>query len=172
MTSGIYKLTFPDGSIYIGKSVDIQKRWSQHNKALTKGTHTKRMQEVYNKFGPPKYEVIFECHPDHIDILETYFINKYWSGTILNSTRPADINDNGLKILSECAHYVWDLSTFEHIQRWSDTLDKVEELQDTIEASKDAILLITLEDKLASANKEINGLKNRGFWSRVFNRSN
>lgn len=169
MNSGIYKLTFPDGSIYIGKSVDIPKRWSQHTKALTKGTHTKRMQDVYNKYGTPKYEVIFECHPDHIDILETYFINRYWSDTILNTTKPADISDEGHRILEQCADFVWDMSTFEHIQKWSDALDTIEELERTVECSEDAQVLLKLEKMLAESKEEIRRLNNRGFFARLFN---
>jgi len=51
MISGIYRLEFPSGNYYLGKSVDIEKRWKQHRTALLKGTHTKILQAEYTYTG-------------------------------------------------------------------------------------------------------------------------
>lgn len=169
MNSGIYKLTFADGSIYIGKSVDITKRWGQHTKAFNKGTHTKKLQDAFSLYGMPKFEVIFECHPHHIDILETYFINAYWSDSILNSTRPADIEEDGHDVLEQFPDFVWDMSTFEHLLTWNTVKNRLVELEDKIKNSHDAKYLDRLLEKNERLGNELTKLKNRGFWARVFN---
>jgi GIY-YIG catalytic domain len=169
MSSGIYKMTFSDGSIYIGKSADVAKRWAQHSKAFSKGTHTKKLQEAYDSMGSPNYEIIFECHPDHIDILESYFINKYWNDNILNTTCPADLEDQDLKLLSEVNPSVWSLSTFDHLFNWLDIQKDRDNLKNTLNNSKRASTVKELEKKLLEANQEIVRLKSRGFFSRLFN---
>lgn len=88
MTSGIYMLTFPSGRTYIGKSINIPNRWVQHRDKLSRGTAAKLMQDEFNRFGDFEGEVLFECHPDHIDILEAMFISRIKPE--LNGTAPAD----------------------------------------------------------------------------------
>lgn len=88
MTCGIYKLTFPSGNFYIGKSTDIDKRWKQHWDNFSKGKHTKNMQAEFNIYGNYTQEVIFECHEDHIDILEETFIDRMHPS--LNGTKGRD----------------------------------------------------------------------------------
>jgi group I intron endonuclease len=169
MNSGIYKLVFTDKSVYIGKSVDMSKRWDQHLKALKKGTHTKRIQDAYNKYGTPKFEIICECHPHHIDILETYFINGYWSPKILNTTRPADVDALGISLIDELPEDTWDLSTFEYIQKWIENSIEVKRLEKLIRESKDATILSATIDSNKSLLKELQHIKNRGFFARLFN---
>lgn len=169
MSSGIYKLTFADKSIYIGKSVDMEKRWDQHLKAMRKGTHTSRIQEAYDSHGVPLFDIVIKCHPHHIDILETYFINGYWSPKILNSTRPADIDELGINLIEELPDEAWDLSTFEYIQQWQLALTKVDELKQIIKDSKNATTLSNLLDSNKILAKELDRLKNRGFFARLFN---
>lgn len=88
MTSGVYQLTFSSGSRYIGKSVDIETRWRQHADKLRKHTAAQNMQNEYNSYGMFKAEILFACHPDHIDIAEAVFIAR--NQPELNSARPAD----------------------------------------------------------------------------------
>lgn len=169
MTSGIYKLTFNDKSVYIGKSVDVEKRWDQHLKALKKGTHTKRIQDTYNRYGTPKFEVICECHPHHIDILETYFINGYWSPKILNTTKPADVDALGIDLIDELPEEIWDLSTFEYIQNWQDKAIEVKRLEKLIHDSKDATVLLNTLENNNILKADIARILNRGLIARIFN---
>lgn len=74
MTSGIYRLTFSNGSTYIGKSNNIQRRWKEHADKMQKGKAAINMQAAFRAAGPPKGEVLLECHEDHIALMETYFI--------------------------------------------------------------------------------------------------
>lgn len=176
MSSGIYKLTFKDGSVYIGKSSNIDKRWAQHTKAMLKGTHTKKIQDAYYKYGMPKFEVIFECHQDHIDILEGYYINYFWGSNILNTTQPPKLTDSELDLLNAVTSAVWDLSTFEHIDRMCKQANKVSELEGIISSSKNSKLFKRTMEELTSTRQslqlernEVARLKNRGFFERLFN---
>lgn len=176
MSSGIYKLTFKDGSIYIGKSVNIDKRWSQHTKAMVKGTHTKRIQEAFEKFGDPKFELIFECHPDHIDILEGYFINKYWSNTILNTTRPSDLSESDLFVIEHYSDNVWNASTFDHLRGVHERDLTIESLETKLKNVKSGKRLKDLESmvellrsEMIKANTENSRLKSRSLFERIFN---
>jgi group I intron endonuclease len=74
---GIYKITNPTGRIYIGKSIDINKRHIQY-----KNGHTKSQPKLHNslkKYGwlNHKVEVIEECKENSLDKREEYWINYY-----------------------------------------------------------------------------------------------
>jgi hypothetical protein len=176
MGSGIYKLTFKDGSIYIGKSANIDKRWSQHTKAMLKGTHTKKIQDAYARFGDPLYEVVFECHPDHIDILENYFISLYWSNRILNTTKPFDLTSEDKDTLDKVNSEVWSISTFDHLRNWlgvqkslDTTKHKLDSLMDGSLAEELEEDLEVLQELLDDSRAEVKRLKSRGLFARIFN---
>lgn len=73
MTCGIYKLQF-GSSFYIGKSVNIEKRWEQHWDSLVKGTASKKMLEAFSRCSEPMGTILLECHPEHIDVMEGYYV--------------------------------------------------------------------------------------------------
>lgn len=115
MTSGIYKLTFSSGDTYIGKSINIDTRWDQHRDKLTKGKGAKAMQRAYELYGFPMGEILFECHSDHIDIVEACLISRI--NPSLNTSRPPDpfahlSNDDLMPILQQL-----EQSTLEHLDR-------------------------------------------------------
>lgn len=58
MNSGIYQYTFSNGDNYVGQAINIQTRWDQHISKMQKGKHTKLIQDAYNKYGEPKFNVI------------------------------------------------------------------------------------------------------------------
>ena len=89
MASGIYQLTFATGDTYVGKSVDLERRWQQHTDKLSKGTAAKDMLQAYysSDYRYPTAKVLLECHPDVLDEYENYFIN--WLEPELNTQRPA-----------------------------------------------------------------------------------
>jgi hypothetical protein len=88
MTCGIYRLTFPSGRFYIGKSIDIDKRWKQHFDDFEAGKHTRLMQPEFNKYRQYEQEVICECHSDYLTILEDSYIARFKPP--LNGTFPKD----------------------------------------------------------------------------------
>lgn len=88
MITGIYKLTFPSGMYYIGKSVDVSARWRQHHDTLVKGKHSQRMQAEFNFHKDYTQQVVLECHKDHLDIMEGYYINSGNKALMLNTIYP------------------------------------------------------------------------------------
>ena len=75
-TSGVYQLQFSSGRTYIGKSVNITERFKQHMDKFRKGTAAKAMQNEYDCYGPPDINVLVLCHPDHVDIVESWLISR------------------------------------------------------------------------------------------------
>lgn len=78
---GIYKITSPSGKVYIGQSVDINKRWK-----IYKGMHCKVQPALYNsfiKYGTDKhfYEVIHELPGDAtqsvLNCYEQLYMDQY-----------------------------------------------------------------------------------------------
>jgi len=52
MTQGIYKIEDQKGKIYVGSSIRIEIRWSEHRRALNEGTHSNnKLQNAWNKYG-------------------------------------------------------------------------------------------------------------------------
>jgi group I intron endonuclease len=77
MESGIYKITNPNGKIYIGKSVNCHKRFYDY-----RALDCKNQPEIYyslKKYGwfHHTFEVIEECVVDILITREQYWINHY-----------------------------------------------------------------------------------------------
>lgn len=131
MTCGIYKLTFPSGNFYIGKSTDIDKRWKQHWEDMSKGKHTKKMQAEFNMYGDYTQEVIFECHADHIDIMEESLIARQQPP--LNGTFPKDRLDEVADAHLDIFLSYLNVGTLKHIERLHNTNNRVVELEASVE---------------------------------------
>lgn len=112
MTSGIYKLTFPNGETYIGKSVNMEERWQQHALSLEKGTAAKNMLRAKPRYGKFRIDCtkVLEVHPDLLDEYENYFINIF--KPTLNTKIPTSRGDYGiLEAWADCGYQV-NSSTF------------------------------------------------------------
>lgn len=75
---GVYKITNPNGKIYIGQSINIDRRWKDYKHFYNCKNQTK----LYNslkKYGPEKhiFEVIEECSVKLIIERETFWKNYY-----------------------------------------------------------------------------------------------
>jgi group I intron endonuclease len=78
MISGIYLLRFKDGSVYVGQSRDIYRRYTTHCNKLEKGTHSNsKVSSAYSKYGKPVLEVLLECATSTLDINEKEAIQIY-----------------------------------------------------------------------------------------------
>ena len=79
--SGIYKIeNLVNGKIYIGQSVHIRQRWSEHKKELRHNRHkNKYLQRAWNKYGEEnfKHEILELCSVEELDSREQYYINLY-----------------------------------------------------------------------------------------------
>ena len=71
---GIYKITSPSGKIYIGQSINIEKRWFKNYKNL----NCRGQVKLYNslkKYNPENhiFKVLEECSEDQLLERETYW---------------------------------------------------------------------------------------------------
>jgi predicted GIY-YIG superfamily endonuclease len=83
MSIGIYKIeNLINGKIYIGQSIDIEKRWSVHKAELNRNYHcNNHLQNAWNKYGEENFEfvIIEECDNSQLNEREIYWIDKYGS---------------------------------------------------------------------------------------------
>lgn len=75
--SGIYKITSPSGSIYVGQSEDIYKRTMKY-----KSLNCKKQQKLYNslkKYGfiNHQFEIIKECSKSELNKWETHYVDFF-----------------------------------------------------------------------------------------------
>jgi hypothetical protein len=127
MTSGVYELKFANGHRYIGKSINIETRWKQHYDKFLKGTAARNMQDAYNRYGTPKGDILLECHPDHIDIMEAVYIARH--NPELNSDRPADpFPGVDIDYYIKKTDYLTK-STYEHMVTMSEDWDTIRSLK-------------------------------------------
>ena len=77
--TGIYKITINDYYIYIGQSVNIERRWSAHLNELKQNKHcNKKLQNVYNKYPDSvKFQILEECDIDELDEREMFYIKQF-----------------------------------------------------------------------------------------------
>lgn len=82
MTIGIYVLIFPGThKVYIGQSVDIENRITQHLYKLKYNKASPRLQEAYNMYGKPSFKILEECTSEDLDKNEREAISIYNSFT-------------------------------------------------------------------------------------------
>ena len=78
---GIYKIcNIINHKVYIGQSIDIQRRFSDHIRSLKNGCHfNEHLQASYNKYGPEAFvfEVECICQKEELDDLEVFIIQQY-----------------------------------------------------------------------------------------------
>lgn len=81
MSIGIYKIkNLLNGNVYIGQSVDIEKRWSTHKAELKNNYHHNiHLQNAWNKYGEENFEfsIVEECNINQLDEREIYWISKF-----------------------------------------------------------------------------------------------
>lgn len=84
---GIYMIkNCINGKVYIGKSFDIKRRWSNHRYELNKGVHVNNhLQNAWNKYGESCFDFIIveECNEDDLNNKEIYWIKEtdaYYKG--------------------------------------------------------------------------------------------
>ena len=168
MKSGIYKLIFSSGKCYIGKSMDIPSRWKQHTDRFKKGDAAGKMQQEYNRCGVPEMEVIFECHSDHIDIMETYCIHAHDRSMLLNTSIPESLSQeeyNNLLLSPE----VLKFSTSDHVATMFSLNKDVRELKAKIADMQNAAPDVKpLHAEIERLKDEVNYYKAQPWYSKIF----
>lgn len=81
MSIGIYKIeNILNNKVYIGQSVDIEKRWSVHKAELKNNYHhNTHLQSAWNKYGEESFEfsIVEECNADQLNQCEIYWIDDF-----------------------------------------------------------------------------------------------
>lgn len=111
--TGIYKITSPSGRIYIGQSVDIDRRWETYKGLFSKVIFQPRLYNSFKKYGVEnhKFEVIEECSIEMLNERERYWQEHYnvlcdFNGLNCRLTKTNDksgrVSNHTLKKMSEC----------------------------------------------------------------------
>lgn len=78
MTCGIYLISnLINNKIYVGQSINIEKRWRQHKRELRNNIHeNKKLQNAWNKYGEENFEfsIACECEEKQLNTLEQYYV--------------------------------------------------------------------------------------------------
>lgn len=98
---GIYKIISPSGKIYIGKSIDIEKRFNQY-----KTLHCKFQRRLYNslkKYGAEnhKFEVIKICRKENILLIEAFYQKRFDASGVNGLNCFVEDKENRKRHLSE-----------------------------------------------------------------------
>jgi len=77
MNIGIYKITNLKDKVYIGQSLNMEKRWKGYKKFHCKGQH--KLYNSFKKYGPEnhKFEIIEECSLEQLNEREIYWKQYY-----------------------------------------------------------------------------------------------
>lgn len=71
MTIGIYCLRFEGtDKVYIGQSVNIERRFTDHLRLLRNSRASLKLQTAYSEFGSPSLELLVECSIKELDATE------------------------------------------------------------------------------------------------------
>ena len=77
---GIYKIeNLVNGKVYIGQSVDIYKRWTEHKDCITSKKGYKPLYRAFRKYGVDNFnfEIIEKCSKEELNEKEIYYIEQY-----------------------------------------------------------------------------------------------
>lgn len=103
MTCGIYKLNFNNtDAVYIGQSINIEKRFKEHIKDLRNNSHSIKMNEAFKLFGLPILETLIECSNTELDLIENEAID-IWDAVASGFNTLSEAN-GGYKLRGEDAH--------------------------------------------------------------------
>ena len=111
-TSGIYLITNTiNGMQYVGQSVDMSQRWSQHKTTAKNIKETADLYQAMREYGIDNFtcEVLEECSKKQLNEREIYWIDYYdtfYHG--YNMTRGGQGKD-GWKYDPEEIKYLWDI---------------------------------------------------------------
>ena len=77
MSIGIYKITNPKGKVYIGQSINIEKRFREHRNSMNK--KQTKLYKSFQKYGfiNHVFEIIEECLINQLDERESFWKHYY-----------------------------------------------------------------------------------------------
>lgn len=194
MKSGIYCLTFKNGEKYVGRSIDIERRWAEHAEKLRNGKAAKSLQAAFDRYGYPSAKILMLCHSDHCDLMESYFICKLQPE--LNSVGGIAVSASEFEVLEQHPNWL-QYSTVEHLNKMMEyELDieklrndnkehvnalekKIKKLENYIEQERIAADVnnelktlkqenIELYQEQEELVEELDRIKSKNLWQRIF----
>lgn len=81
-SAGIYKISNKvNGKVYVGKSIDIERRYREHFNDLKNNKDTTYLQRAWNKYGEENFEfsILKECQSEELRCWEEYYIELHES---------------------------------------------------------------------------------------------
>ncbi len=91
-TCGIYKITSPKKSVYIGQSINIESRFTAYRRLNC--NRQPKLEGSFKKYGidKHKFEIIHECKQEELNDLEKYYVDLY---QCFNSKYGLNLKDGG-----------------------------------------------------------------------------
>lgn len=78
MTIGIYKINFSNGAFYIGRSINIEGRFKDHQSSMRRGKSNYKINAVVAEYGMPiGYDILEECTGQTLLDREMHYIKLY-----------------------------------------------------------------------------------------------
>lgn len=85
--------------LYVGQSMDCQKRFLQHERSIRKGNHkNKKMQNVFNKYKNIEFEILEVCLEELLCEYESWWLNEmYGKEFCMNLAFDSEVPARGLR---------------------------------------------------------------------------
>jgi len=96
---GIYNLFWDgQGYYYIGQAKSLKSRKAVHFSSLKKGTHDNpKLQNIYNKYGLPDFEVLEECNIERLQNREQLYLEFHFDDKMNCNLLPSAKSSIGYK---------------------------------------------------------------------------
>lgn len=131
---GIYKICSPSDKVYIGQSINIEKRFRYYNTNIKTLKQQRKLNLSFQKYTPQNhiFEVIEECSIELLDEREIYWIEYY--DAINNGLNIAPGGRGGSRLLNIGKTHKQD--TIDKMKKWwdehkeprpQDVIDKIKE---------------------------------------------
>jgi group I intron endonuclease len=89
---GVYAIIAPSGGIYVGSSIDIEERWSQHRRDLRRDVHVcPPLQRAWNKYKKHlEWRILVRCDKSRLIEEEQAYIDTRDPKKLYNVNKKAD----------------------------------------------------------------------------------
>lgn len=108
---GIYKITSPSGKIYIGQSINLERRLSRYKSNLNTSKGQIRLNRSFIKYGIENhlFEIVLECLVEDLNVKERYYqelFNCVEAGLNLRYTKTLDKSGKmSAESIAKMVHY-------------------------------------------------------------------
>lgn len=100
---GIYKITSPSGKVYIGQSVNIERRFTSYKRMYVKNKKQTKLYRSFLKYGVQShiFEVILECNESELNYNERYYQDLFNSVDCGLNCKSTKCNDKSGRVSKE-----------------------------------------------------------------------